>query len=102
MLFCRSSTASVSFDKVSVLQTHQQALTLYNPTLIPASFKLFVEGSDSVFGVDPREAWLQPGAEMDVDVKVLLDETQTFKDVLHVLVSEGDDFPVPLQASGAV
>ncbi len=37
-------------------------LQIHNPCLIPADFKLFIEGKDSAFSVDPREAHLEPGA----------------------------------------
>lgn len=50
--------------------------------------------------MDPREADLGPGCELDVRVTALLDEAQPFKDVLHVLVADGADTPVELTAVG--
>jgi hypothetical protein len=46
-----AAAASISFDKVQVLQPHTQQLLLRNPTLIDSEVKLFVEGRDSVFEV---------------------------------------------------
>ena len=33
-------------------------------------------------------------------MRAVLDETQTFKDELHVLIEEGADVPIPLEATG--
>jgi hypothetical protein len=46
-----AAAASISFNKVQVLQPHTQQLLLRNPTLIDSEVKLFVEGRDSVFEV---------------------------------------------------
>lgn len=51
-----AAAASISFNKVQVLQPHTQQLLLRNPTLIDAEVKLFVEGRDSVFEVRPVAA----------------------------------------------
>lgn len=40
------------------------------------------------------------GGTADVAVSVWLDELTRARDVLHVLVSEGDDLKVPLEAVG--
>lgn len=48
-----AAAASISFNKVQVLQPHTQQLLLRNPTLIDSEVKLFVEGRDSVFEVRP-------------------------------------------------
>eukprot|EP00798_Chlamydomonas_sp_ICE-L_P006741 gene6741-3411_t len=96
----RLKESNINFGKVLVLAEHVANLHLYNPTPIPAQFKLFIEGIDSVFVVQPREAELQPNESLEVTVRVCLDEVQTFKDVLHVLIQEGADISVPLEASG--
>jgi hypothetical protein len=90
----------VSFGKVAVLEEHSRTLTIHNPTPIEADFKLFIEGRDSSFSVEPRELRLGPGDSSDVSVRALFDETQPFKDELHVLIAEGADMPVPLDATG--
>lgn len=41
------------------------------------------------------------GGESSVSVRVMLDDNAVFKDVLHVLVAEGSDINVPLEATGA-
>jgi hypothetical protein len=40
------------------------------------------------------------GGELSVVVRVLLDDTTKFRDVLHALVAEGADVNVPLEATG--
>lgn len=46
--------ASISFDKVLVLQPHVRELRIRNPTVIAAQVKMFIEGTNSVFEV----SWL--------------------------------------------
>lgn len=50
--------------------------------------------------VEPREAVVAAGGGLDVLVRVLVDDNITFRDVLHVLVSEGADVNIPLEATG--
>lgn len=50
--------------------------------------------------VEPREAELAPGAEYIARVSVYLDDAQTFKDTLHVLVADGADVVIPVEATG--
>jgi hypothetical protein len=50
--------------------------------------------------VEPRELVVPAGGEASVVVRVLLDDAAPFKDTLHVLVSEGADVCVPLEATG--
>jgi hypothetical protein len=50
--------------------------------------------------VEPRELVVPAGGEASVLVRVLLDDATPFKDTLHVLVSEGADVPVALDATG--
>lgn len=40
------------------------------------------------------------GGELAVLVRVVLDDTTKFKDVLHALVAEGADVNIPLEATG--
>jgi len=50
--------------------------------------------------VEPREAVIPAGGELSALVRVQLDDTVAFKDVLHVLVAEGADVNIPLEAMG--
>ncbi len=45
-----------------VLKEHSLPLTINNISPIAAHFKLFIESKDSVFSVEPREAFLQVSA----------------------------------------
>lgn len=53
-----------------------------------------------VLQVKPRELVVPPGDEASVAVRVLLDDATAFRDTLHVLVAEGADVSVPLEAAG--
>ncbi|GIL73964.1 hypothetical protein Vretifemale_3957, partial [Volvox reticuliferus] len=96
----RTTTPTISFDKVPVLREHSMPLTINNISAIPADFKLFIESKDSVFSVEPRQAHLEPGESCTAHVIVKMDESMDFADTLHVLIQEGADMPVPLTASG--
>ncbi|GFH30442.1 rhodanese domain-containing protein, partial [Haematococcus lacustris] len=91
---------ALAWGNASVLVQHQRKMQIYNPCLIPADFKLFIEGSDSAFSVEPREAHLEPGCSMTATVTVCMDDTRAFTDNLHLLVSEGADISIPLDATG--
>lgn len=51
--------------------------------------------------VAPREAVVAAGGELAVEVLVLVDDAATFRDVLHVLVADGADVSISLEAMGA-
>lgn len=95
-----TSAMSVAFGTVPVLKEHTYTVQIHNPCLIPADAKLFVEGSDSVFSVQPSEIHLEPGASASATVTVMMDDARPFTDTLHVLVAEGADVCVPLSAVG--
>ncbi len=51
--------------------------------------------------VSPREGEVEPLSCLPVTVSVLLDDAScTFRDVAHLLVSEGDDVVLALEAQG--
>jgi hypothetical protein len=50
--------------------------------------------------VDVRERTLEPGEEVPLTIKVQLDELIRFRDQLNILVVEGADTTVPLEALG--
>eukprot|EP00854_Cymbomonas_tetramitiformis_P000766 gene766-1240_t len=91
---------TIDFGKTDVLTRVDRKLFITNSSLIPAEFKTFISGKDSTFEVDVREATLAPGEEIALTISTYLDETQRFKDVLHILVIEGNDTAVPLEALG--
>jgi hydrocephalus-inducing protein len=93
-------TPELNFGNVPVLTDMNKFLYLKNSSLIPAEIKTFITGKESSFWVNVREAVLQPGEGMALEVSVFLDEVQRFKDVLNILVIEGKDTLVPLTAMG--
>ena len=52
--------------------------------------------------MEPRELVVAPGGEACATISTLLDEAASFADILHVLVSNGPDLPVPLEATGGM
>jgi len=79
----------------------ERTIFVTNTSLIPAEIRTFIGGStDSAFSVDVRQRTLKPGEEIRLTVKVQLDELIRFRDVLNVLVLEGAEAAVPLEALG--
>lgn len=95
-----AAAGAIDFGKVAVLATHRRTVALHNPGKVPAEVKLFVSGQASVFAIDPGDAVVQPGETLDATVSVQLDETYTFKESIHVLVTHGDEQEVALHATG--
>lgn len=50
--------------------------------------------------MEPGEVLVPAHGEAAVTIQVLLDDAAPFKDTLHILVSEGADVSVPLEAIG--
>ena len=96
---CKGSV-SIDFQQIPVLEEQSRPFYLHNPSLIPAHFKTFIVGKDSVYSVDVREGKLEPDEGMQLNVMVTVDDTTKFKDELHILVLEGDDTTVPLSSQG--
>jgi len=49
---------------------------VHNPCVIPADCKLFIEGKDSAFSVEPREIHVMPGQSVTAKVWVCMDDTR--------------------------
>ena len=92
---------SIDFERVPVLEKTSIAMQVVNHSLVPAKFKAFIGGKDSIFSVDIREGRLQPGESAVINISVTPDEVMKFTDALNVFVSEGVDSVIPLSASGA-
>ncbi|GMH35419.1 hypothetical protein BSKO_03287 [Bryopsis sp. KO-2023] len=90
----------VDFGKVDVLEEHSVTLTIHNPSPIPAEYKTFIEGKDSIFEIDKRTGVLNPAESAEFTLSTCLDEAKRFKDTLHILVTEGADIDIPLIAVG--
>ncbi|CAG9464033.1 unnamed protein product [Pedinophyceae sp. YPF-701] len=91
---------AIQFGSVPVLLNNVRTLKLSNPCPVPAHYRAFVEGAESVFRVEPRTGTIEANGNADVKVMCKMDETFRFTDVLHVLVSDGDDISIPLSATG--
>ena len=50
--------------------------------------------------VEPCDAVVAAGCELAITVSALLDDVITFKDTLHVVVDEGSEAALPLEATG--
>ena len=51
-------------------------LQVHNPCSIPADCKLFIEGRDSAFAVEPREMHLEPGQTELAKITLSMDDTR--------------------------
>eukprot|EP00898_Chlorokybus_atmophyticus_P005824 jgi/Chlat1/6242/Chrsp44S05765 len=91
----------LDFGKVDVLKEHKRVVKVRNASLIPAEFKVFITGAESVFSVDVREGIIPPSSFLELGVSVTLDDTARFADTLNVLVIEGQDYAVTLSAVGS-
>lgn len=67
--FCTCLLEFLFYNSAPALQTKEFVLTACNPTDIPAGLKTLVEGRDSPFKVDPREATLQPHESLPITVR---------------------------------
>ena len=77
-----------------------RVLKIKNDSLIPASVKMFLRVARSKFEIAVREAELQAGEELDLEITANVDDTIVHKDELHILVNEGENLMVPLSARG--
>lgn len=96
---------SVDFGRAEVLKKHQRMVRVVNPAPIPAEFKTFIETgtahAKSVFSVEPREDTIPPGGVLDLVITAFMDDTLQFRDVLHLLVTDGEDVHIQLRSSGS-
>jgi hydrocephalus-inducing protein len=90
----------LNWGNASVLQRIPRALSVTNDSLIPAEVKVFIMKKASRFSVQTKELMLAPGQTIDVTVFAELNELQSFKDELCLMVKEGIDVSVPLIAKG--
>lgn len=93
-------TPAFNFGKVKVLQEHSVTLHVTNTSPIPAELKLFMDRRDSLFAVNHREVHLGPGEHVPLTVSATLDDSLLFSDTLHMLVMEGPEMDVPVEAQG--
>lgn len=93
-------TPAFSFGKVKVLVEHSVTLHVTNTSPIPAELKLFMDRRDSLFAVNHREVHLGPGESVPLTVSATLDDSLVFSDTLHMLVMEGPEMDVPVEAQG--
>ena len=83
-----------------MLTTVTRPLVLFNDSPIAAYVKTFAARKGSGFYTTPTELTLDPHQSVEVAVCVCLDETLKQTDQIHVIVYEGVDLVVPVEAKG--
>jgi hypothetical protein len=90
----------VRWGNVECLSDDMRTLKILNDSLIPADLNLFLRAAKSKFTLPMKEAHLEPGQELDLEITANLDDTVVIKDELHITVHEGENLIVPLVAKG--
>ncbi|RHY53725.1 hypothetical protein DYB38_002829 [Aphanomyces astaci] len=91
---------AIDWGNCSCLVDHPKSLFVTNKSLIPASFKTFIRNARSKFTVDKKDCVLAPHETVELVVTANLDDTVVFKEQLHILVLEGANILIPLNARG--
>jgi hypothetical protein len=94
------SKEKIDFGPSKCLVEHHRNLTITNDSLIPAPFKVFIKSSRSKFSVSPKEGVLAPHESLKLQITALLDDTVLHNDILHLIVTEGQNLVVPVSAKG--
>eukprot|EP00935_MAST-01C_sp_MAST-1C-sp1_P000586 g586.t1 len=94
------SKQKIEFGPSKCLVDHHRNLTITNDSLIPAPFKVFIKSSRSKFSVSPKEGVLAPHESLKLQITAHLDDTVMHNDILHLIITEGQNLVVPVSAKG--
>lgn len=90
----------MNWGNCTCLVDHERSLRITNVSEIPAMYKTFLRGARSNFRINRDEGMLMAGESLDLVLVANLDDTVVVKDQLHILITEGENFVVPLLAKG--
>lgn len=94
------NVSSLDFGRVQCLKEACQTLYITNTSPVRANVRAFVAGKDTPFFVDELEMAIEASGQRALSVRALLDDNARFTDTLHILVTEGPEFVVRLEAMG--
>jgi hydrocephalus-inducing protein len=89
----------LDFKNCKVFETVVKELVWQNPTPIPAPITV-QPFKGTVFTLSQMEAVIPPESELTLDVTVLTDDAQPFKEEVKVVVEEGDEVGMTLKCKG--
>lgn len=90
----------IDYGNVEVLKDYTEKIRIKNKSQIDAEFTAFTKNKESIWKVVQRHGILKPDEEKVVDVVCNADEVQKFQDKLHIIINNGVDLEVNLQAKG--
>lgn len=94
-------TEELDFGVIDVLKDVYKSVRISNKSKIDAEFTIFTKSKESIWKVVQRHGILKPGEERKIDVVCNADECQKFTDKLHIIINNGVDLEVFLQAKGS-
>jgi hydrocephalus-inducing protein len=90
----------LEYNNVEVLKDYIEKIVVKNESKIPAEYTAFTKNKESVWKVIQRHGVLNPDEEKEIEVVCNADEVQKFTDTLHIIINNGDDLEVKLNAKG--
>lgn len=90
----------VDWGNISCLRNHVKPFEIVNDSTIPANIKTFIKSARSKFSVDVKETIIPPNQTLELQLTANLDDTVSFTEQMHILVTEGKNMMVPLSAHG--
>jgi hydrocephalus-inducing protein len=90
----------IDFGNVEVLKDKYEQIRIKNKSQIDAEYTAFTKNKESIWKVVQRHGVLKPDEEKVVDICCNADEVQKFQDKLHIIINNGTDLEVNLQAKG--
>jgi hydrocephalus-inducing protein len=94
------SPPTIKWGDIEVLKDWEKLLKVKNDSLVPAEFQTLIMKRNSRFKVNMPSAYLAPGETANLKLIANIDDTQSFKDELCLIVTEGGEIKVPLLAKG--
>eukprot|EP01038_Epipyxis_sp_PR26KG_P004323 gene4323-6124_t len=88
------------WGNIECLKDSVRTLTINNEGLITASMKIFLKMARSCYRINVRELVLEAGESFDLEIIANLDDNIVHKDEIHLVVEEGDNLMVPINAKG--
>ncbi|NXA41620.1 HYDIN protein, partial [Eudromia elegans] len=90
----------LDFGSIQVLRDVSRTLHLSNESVIPAPFRAQMAGKRSHWRIEPSEGVVPPRTEVSLSLVVYLNDTETFKDVVDLVIENGRTYEIPVRAVG--
>lgn len=90
----------LNFGEVDVLKDYCKKLKIINESTIDADFYFLTRNENSIFRPIQKHDILPANNQMEIEIICNADDRENFKDVLHLVIKEGVDKDIQLQAKG--